>query len=48
MNSTRVGSFHCIPVDNQRQTHLTLLATLTALDTPAWLIMTNLNKADFQ
>ena len=25
-----------------------LLAILTALNMPAWLIMTNLNKADFQ
>ena len=38
------SSFHCIPVDNQYQTHLMLLVILTALTTPVWLIMTNLKK----
>ena len=42
------SNFHCIPVDNQYQTHLMLLLILTALNMPVWQIATNLNKADFQ
>ena len=42
------SSFHCIPVDNQYETHFMLLVILTAFNMPTWVIMTNLNKADFQ
>ena len=43
------SSFHYIPVDNQLHLiHLILLVVLTALKMSVWLIMTKLNKTDFQ
>ena len=41
------SSFHCIPADNQYQTHLMLLVIPTALKMRDWLIVTNLNNTDF-
>ena len=48
MNKCAGSGRDSIPVDNQYQTHLMLLVILTALNVPVWLIVTNLNKADFQ
>ena len=48
MNKCTGSGRDSISVDNQYQTHLMLLVILTALNVPVWLIVTNLNKADFQ